>query len=126
MLVHKGRMNQAAQQTTLYHVRNTHAVQVVARTTSLNSNDSFLLRTPTHLYVWHGKGVSPATKGVAQNIAQHAFMKAEGRKNVELTEDSEVGGFWTSFPEGDPTQFVKFIWYLYYFSLILVIVINDY
>lgn len=115
MIVHKGRMNPLGQQTTLYHVKNTHAVQVVARTTSLNSNDSFLLRTPTHLYVWHGKGVSSNTKTAAQTIAQHPFMKAEGRKSIELAEDSEVGGFWTSFPEGDPTQFVKYIWYFYYY-----------
>lgn len=107
MIIHKGRMNGGQLPATLYHVRK-HAVQVVARTASLNSNDCFLLRTPTHLYVWNGQGASQDFRKAAQQIAQTSFMKGP-RKIVDVTENAEPGGFWTAFPEGDPTQYAKYI-----------------
>ncbi len=93
MIVHKGRMDPAGipQTTALYHVR-THAVQVVARTASLNSNDAFLLRTPSHLYLWCGSGAPDTCRSIAQQIAQVPLLRG-ARKYVEVNEDSETGIF---------------------------------
>ncbi len=85
-----------------------------ARTTSLNSNDSFLLRTPTHLYLWHGKGASDNTRKAAQQISHHPFMKANSRKHAEIAEESEPGLYLFVF-----LFIINFKVYIYYLLLIL-------
>jgi hypothetical protein len=86
----------------LFHVKGTSAantigVQVEARASSINSEDSFVLVTPTHAYVWKGSGSNADEVSVANNIANLLASKYKhtgGRSVMQVDEGSEPAEFW--------------------------------
>jgi hypothetical protein len=83
--------------TSLFSIRgtnafNTRGVEVDAKASSLNSNDSFVLATPATVYCWFGKGSNANERSNAKNIA--ALVKA--KKSVkEVEEGAEPADFWS-------------------------------
>jgi len=88
----------------LFHVRgscaqNTAAIQVREVAASLNSEDSFVLVNPTHVYVWRGSGCNETELSVALNISNTlaGSYNGSGDRVVEiLSEGSEPEEFWSS------------------------------
>lgn len=88
----------------LFHVRgsnslNTVAIQVPEKSSSLNSEDAFVLVTPTHAFAWHGQGGNEEEAGVALNVANSlaATYNGTGGRVVEvIAEGSEPDHFWES------------------------------
>jgi hypothetical protein len=75
----------------LFHVRGTHisntcAVQVAEVASSLNSEDVFVLVTPSHVYVWCGNGCNSDEQSVGLTIAQtlSASYNGTGDRIVEV------------------------------------------
>ncbi|XP_068416472.1 advillin isoform X2 [Eschrichtius robustus] len=69
---------------------NTKAVEVPAFTSSLNSNDVFLLRTQTEHYLWYGKGSSGDERAMAKELAG---LLCDGTENT-VAEGQEPAEFW--------------------------------
>ncbi|XP_020729160.1 advillin isoform X3 [Odocoileus virginianus] len=69
---------------------NTKAVEVPAFTSSLNSNDVFLLRTQAEHYLWCGKGSSGDERAMAKELAG---LLCEGTENT-VAEGQEPAEFW--------------------------------
>ncbi|TKC46840.1 hypothetical protein EI555_015250, partial [Monodon monoceros] len=69
---------------------NTKAVEVPAFTSSLNSNDVFLLRTQAEHYLWHGKGSSGDERAMAKELAG---LLCDGTENT-VAEGQEPAEFW--------------------------------
>jgi hypothetical protein len=105
----------------LFHVKGTSTQDVVGVQTkevaaSLNSMDSFVLITPTHVYCWQGKGSNDEEKASAMKIAEmlktHSFGgEPPAREVVAVAEGSEPDEFWAGLggkgeyaeaPEGEP------------------------
>ncbi|XP_068805018.1 villin-1 isoform X2 [Struthio camelus] len=81
--------------TRLFHVHgtneyNTKAFEVPVRASSLNSNDVFVLKTPTSCYLWYGKGCSGDEREMGKMVAD-IISKAE--KPV-VAEGQEPPEFW--------------------------------
>jgi len=97
----------------LFHVKGTNAlntvgVQVDARASSLNSEDSFVLVTPTHAYVWSGAGSNPDEVAVAANIGNllaSKYKRSSGRSVVSVSEGSEPAEFWDAL--GGKTEYAQ-------------------
>ncbi|KAM3593129.1 uncharacterized protein V6R79_006649 [Siganus canaliculatus] len=80
--------------TKLFQVRgtddyNTKATEVVARASSLNSNDVFLLKTERLCYLWYGKGCSGDERVLGRAMAdvlsrQDKQVVSEGREPAEF------------------------------------------
>ncbi|XP_070817523.1 scinderin like a [Chaetodon trifascialis] len=82
--------------TRLFHIRQnstkaTRAVEVKPATSSLNTNDVFVLKTPESLFLWKGKGGTPEEMTAAKYVAG-----VLGGTATEVEEGSEPGGFWTA------------------------------
>ena len=82
--------------TSLYHVRgvdefDTRAVQVAEKASSLNSGDSFVLLTPTTMYVWKGTGANEAEHAVAMKLSNKLVGK---RETKSIAEGEEPDAFW--------------------------------
>ncbi|XP_053229907.1 gelsolin isoform X1 [Podarcis raffonei] len=80
--------------TRLFQVRSstsgtTRAVEVDAAAKELNSNDAFVLKTPSAAYLWVGKGASEAEKSGAGEL-----LKVLGARATEVAEGGEPAGFW--------------------------------
>ncbi|GFG33063.1 hypothetical protein Cfor_12089 [Coptotermes formosanus] len=90
--------------TRLFQVRGTcpddvRAVQVPEVTSSLNSDDVFILETPSATYLWLGRGASDEEKEMAQNAIN---LVAPDREPVTINEGEEPSEFWSSLGgEGD-------------------------
>nr|XP_058938316.1 advillin isoform X8 [Kogia breviceps] len=69
---------------------NTKAVEVPAFTSSLNSNDVFLLRTQAEHYLWCGKGSSGDERAIAKELAG---LLCDGSENT-VAEGQEPAEFW--------------------------------
>uniref|UniRef100_A0A8C4LIN0 Advillin n=1 Tax=Equus asinus asinus TaxID=83772 RepID=A0A8C4LIN0_EQUAS len=69
---------------------NAKAVEVPAFTSSLNSNDVFLLRTQAEHYLWFGKGSSGDERAVAKELAG---LLCDGTENT-VAEGQEPAEFW--------------------------------
>ncbi|KAM9073185.1 advillin isoform 4-T4 [Megaptera novaeangliae] len=69
---------------------NTKAVEVPAFTSSLNSNDVFLLRTQTEHYLWYGKGSSGDERAMAKELAG---LLCDDTENT-VAEGQEPAEFW--------------------------------
>ncbi|KAM7244370.1 hypothetical protein CapIbe_004978 [Capra ibex] len=69
---------------------NTKAVEVPAFTSSLNSNDVFLLRTQAEHYLWFGKGSSGDERAMAKELAG---LLCDGTENT-VAEGQEPAEFW--------------------------------
>ncbi|XP_048395200.1 scinderin-like [Stegostoma tigrinum] len=84
----------AAAPVRLFHVRKsstgaTRAVEVIADAGSLNSNDTFVLKTPQQSYIWKGVGASQAELKTANNV-----VSVLGGSATEIKEGSEPDSFW--------------------------------
>jgi len=84
--------------TRLFQVRGTcpddvRAVQVPEVTASLNSDDVFVLETPSATYLWLGQGASDDEKEMAQNAIN---LVAPDREPVTINEGEEPAEFWSS------------------------------
>lgn len=93
----------------LFHLKgttatNTAAIQVVAKPSSLNSQDVFLVVTPTKVFIWQGHGANDhellAGQTVAQRLARKYNMHSlrvggnSARGVVSVREGEECEEFW--------------------------------
>nr|XP_046240044.1 advillin [Scatophagus argus] len=71
---------------------NTKAIEVPALATSLNSNDVFLLKSQSEIYLWCGKGSSGDERAMAKEVSSVLGQKgseeivAEGQEPIEFWE----------------------------------------
>jgi hypothetical protein len=82
----------------LFHVRgtsavNTRAAQMKTVAASLNSNDAFLLKTPTAAWVWLGKGANEFERSVAVTLSERLLA---GQSCTSVEEGSEPEAFWSA------------------------------
>ncbi|MGH0153909.1 UNVERIFIED_CONTAM: hypothetical protein FKN15_061888 [Acipenser sinensis] len=101
MVVYKGGTSRdggqsAPAETRLFQVRAnsagfTRAVEVDACASSLNSNDAFVLVTPSASFVWVGQGACDMEKGGAEKLLQILGASAS-----ELLEGGETDDFWSA------------------------------
>uniref|UniRef100_A0A6I8PD89 Gelsolin n=1 Tax=Ornithorhynchus anatinus TaxID=9258 RepID=A0A6I8PD89_ORNAN len=99
MIVYKGGTSREGGQTApastrLFQVRSsssgaTRAVELTPAAGELNSNDAFVLKTPSAAYLWVGQGASEAEKTGAQEL-----LKVLGVKSVSVEEGREPDSFW--------------------------------
>lgn len=99
MIIYKGGTSREGGQTVpastrLFQVRSsssgaTRAVEVNPIASELNSNDAFVLKTPSSAYLWVGEGASDTEKSGAQELLN--VLKA---RPVQVAEGSEPDGFW--------------------------------
>ncbi|NXS67271.1 VILI protein, partial [Pandion haliaetus] len=92
--------------THLFHVRgtneyNTKAIEVPIRASSLNSNDVFVLKTPSCCYLWYGKGCSGDEREMGKMVAD-IISKTE--KPV-IAEGQEPPEFWLAL--GGKSQYAN-------------------
>uniref|UniRef100_A0A8C0VXV2 Villin 1 n=1 Tax=Cyanistes caeruleus TaxID=156563 RepID=A0A8C0VXV2_CYACU len=80
---------------------NTKAFEVPARASSLNSNDVFVLKTPSCCYLWYGKGCSGDEREMAKTVAD-IISKME--KPV-IAEGQEPPEFWLAL--GGKSQYAS-------------------
>ncbi|NXQ73638.1 VILI protein, partial [Quiscalus mexicanus] len=80
---------------------NTKAFEVPARASSLNSNDVFVLKTPSCCYLWYGKGCSGDEREMAKTVAD-IISKME--KPV-VAEGQEPPEFWLAL--GGKSQYAS-------------------
>ncbi|XP_064307411.1 villin-1 [Phalacrocorax carbo] len=83
--------------TRLFQVRgtneyNTKAFEVPIRASSLNSNDVFVLKTPTRCYLWCGKGCSGDEREMGKSVAD-IISKTE---KLVIAEGQEPPEFWVA------------------------------
>ncbi|XP_078497992.1 gelsolin isoform X2 [Lissotriton helveticus] len=84
----------APAETRLFQVRAsssgfTRAVEVDATATNLNSNDAFVLKTPSNAYIWMGQGASDPEKRGAQELTNILGLQASS-----IAEGRETDDFW--------------------------------
>ncbi|XP_076001281.1 scinderin like b isoform X2 [Genypterus blacodes] len=100
MIIHTGGTSRSghskAGTTRLFHIRQsscnaTRAVEVKPSASSLNTNDVFVLKTPSCLCVWRGVGASDEEMEAAKHVA--GFLGGSA-KNV--SEGSEPADFWSA------------------------------
>lgn len=99
LIVHKGGTSREGGQTPdadirLLQVRASssgfsRAVEIDASASNLNSNDTFVLKTPSAAYLWVGQGASDAEKRGAREL-----LKVLGVSGSEIAEGSETDDFW--------------------------------
>jgi hypothetical protein len=97
----------------LFHVKgssplNTSAVQAEEKASSLNSEDCFVLVSPTKAYVWKGKNCSADEQTVATSVADILagdFLGKGGREVVPIEEGSEPENFWNIL--GGKTEYAE-------------------
>ncbi|NXH39113.1 VILI protein, partial [Dicaeum eximium] len=80
---------------------NTKAIEVPVRASSLNSNDVFVLKTPSICYLWYGKGCSGDEREMAKAVAD-IISKME--KPV-IAEGQEPPEFWVAL--GGKSQYAS-------------------
>ncbi|XP_062861507.1 villin-1 isoform X2 [Trichomycterus rosablanca] len=90
----------------LFHVHgsnefNTRAIEVPVRSSSLNSNDVFVLSTPNCCYLWYGKGCSGDEREMAKSLAD---IISRREKRV-IAEGQEPADFWVSL--GGKSQYAS-------------------
>ena len=86
----------------LFHVRgtqaiNTIAVQVPEVASSLNSEDTFVLVTPSTVYSWNGTAANASEIAAAQSYAvllAADYLGHSGRTCVPVSEGAEPDEFW--------------------------------
>ncbi|XP_063000989.1 gelsolin isoform X2 [Elgaria multicarinata webbii] len=99
LIVYKGGTSREGGQTSpastrLFQVRtstsgSTRAIEVDPAAKELNSNDVFVLKTPSAAYLWVGQGASEAEKTGAQEL-----LKILGARATQVAEGREPAGFW--------------------------------
>lgn len=93
--------------TRMFHVKgtsewDTRAEQVPEKTSSLNSDDVFVLETPQMTYIWIGKESNEEEQTMARNVAPRI---SPGRNIVEVQEEQEPEEFWKSI--GGKSEYQK-------------------
>ncbi|KAM9859541.1 advillin [Aulostomus maculatus] len=73
---------------------NTKAIEVSALATSLNSNDVFLLKSQSGLYLWCGKGSSGDERAMAKEISSVIGQNAQKGSEEIVAEGQEPLEFW--------------------------------
>ncbi|KAH0621249.1 hypothetical protein JD844_022336 [Phrynosoma platyrhinos] len=118
MAIFKGRMvvytggtsragsTEPAPSTRLFHVHgtneyNTKAFEVPPWASSLNSNDVFILKTPSCCYLWYGKGCSGDEREMAKNVSD-LISRTE---KVVIAEGQEPAEFWVAL--GGKSQYAS-------------------
>lgn len=96
--------------TRLYHVRgttehNTRAVEVAAVTSSLNSNDVFIVLEETEIFIWMGKGANLYERKCSMNVAN--ILKGE-RELKPVEEGKEPSNFFDKL--GGPDEYASEGW----------------
>uniref|UniRef100_A0A669Q600 Gelsolin n=1 Tax=Phasianus colchicus TaxID=9054 RepID=A0A669Q600_PHACC len=101
LIVYKGGTSREGGQTTpaqtrLFQVRSstsgaTRAVELDPAASQLNSNDAFVLKTPSAAYLWVGQGSNSAELSGAQEL-----LKVLGARPVQVSEGREPDNFWTA------------------------------
>ncbi|XP_063209095.1 gelsolin isoform X1 [Chroicocephalus ridibundus] len=101
LIVYKGGTSREGGQTApadtrLFQVRSstsgaTRAVELDPTASQLNSNDAFVLKTPSAAYLWVGQGASDAEKSGAQEL-----LKILGARPVQVSEGREPDNFWAA------------------------------
>lgn len=99
MVIYKGGTSRGGGQTApadvrLFQIRATSsgyckALEVDAAATNLNSNDTFVLKTPSASYIWFGQGSSDVEKQGASHLLNILGVRAS-----KITEGSETDDFW--------------------------------
>ncbi|KAM6129683.1 villin-1 isoform 1-T1 [Pterocles gutturalis] len=92
--------------TRLFHVHgtneyNTKAFEVPVRASSLNSNDVFVLKTPSCCYLWYGKGCSGDEREMGKMVAD---IISKSEKPV-IAEGQEPAEFWVAL--GGKSQYAN-------------------
>uniref|UniRef100_A0A673Z5T9 Villin-1 n=1 Tax=Salmo trutta TaxID=8032 RepID=A0A673Z5T9_SALTR len=90
----------------LFHVHgtnefNTRAIEVPARSSSLNSNDVFVLSTDTCCYLWYGKGCSGDEREMGKSLADIISR----REKQVIAEGQEPAHFWVNL--GGKSQYAN-------------------
>ncbi|NXU82107.1 VILI protein, partial [Oreotrochilus melanogaster] len=90
----------------LFHVHgtteyNTKAFEVPVRASSLNSNDVFVLKTPSCCYLWYGKGCSGDEREMGKMVAD-IISKSE---KIVIAEGQETPEFWVAL--GGKSQYAN-------------------
>ncbi|KAL2081533.1 hypothetical protein ACEWY4_023386 [Coilia grayii] len=90
----------------LFHVHgtnefNTRAIEVPPRSSSLNSNDVFVLKTENCCYMWCGKGCSGDERELGKSLAD---IISRREKHV-IAEGQEPADFWVSL--GGKSQYAS-------------------
>ncbi|XP_068226728.1 gelsolin, cytoplasmic isoform X2 [Palaemon carinicauda] len=83
--------------TRLFRVRgtcdlDTRAIQQPEEASSLNSDDAFVLETPSATYLWVGKGASEDEKSMGEKVAS---LVSPERDVQVIAEGEEDDGFWS-------------------------------
>uniref|UniRef100_A0A672ZA09 Scinderin like b n=1 Tax=Sphaeramia orbicularis TaxID=375764 RepID=A0A672ZA09_9TELE len=91
----KGGQTQAAS-TRLFHIRQssnraTRAVEVDASSSNLNTNDVFVLKTSSALFVWRGQGATDEEMDAAKHVT--SFL---GGSVTQVSESKEPAEFWSA------------------------------
>ncbi|KAM7422361.1 hypothetical protein PAMA_010425 [Pampus argenteus] len=73
---------------------NTKAIEVPALATSLNSNDVFLLKSQSGLYLWCGKGSSGDERAMAKEVSSVIGQNLERGSEEIVAEGQESVEFW--------------------------------
>ncbi|CAJ1051747.1 advillin [Xyrichtys novacula] len=73
---------------------NTKAIEVSALASSLNSNDVFLLRSQTGVYLWCGKGSSGDERAMAKEVSSVIVQSAQRGSEELVAEGQEPIDFW--------------------------------
>ncbi|XP_018085003.1 gelsolin-like isoform X2 [Xenopus laevis] len=99
MIIYKGGTSREGGQTKdadvrLFQVRSSssgfsRAVEVDATASNLNSNDAFVLKTPSAAYLWVGQGSTDAEKNGAKEL-----LKILGVSASDIPEGQETDDFW--------------------------------
>ncbi|XP_055994493.1 gelsolin isoform X3 [Sorex fumeus] len=108
MIIYKGGTSREGGQTApastrLFQVRAnsagaTRAVEIMPKAGMLNSNDAFVLKTPSAAYLWVGTGASEVEKKGAEELLR--VLRAQP---VQVAEGSEPDSFWEAL--GGKTQY---------------------
>nr|XP_033506696.1 scinderin like b isoform X2 [Epinephelus lanceolatus] len=101
MIIHSGGTSRKGGQsqtgsTRLFHIRQsssraTRAVEVEASASNLNTNDVFVLKTPSALFVWRGVGASDEEMDAAKHVV--GFL---GGNPSQVSEGKEPADFWSA------------------------------
>ncbi|KAM7005649.1 advillin [Tautogolabrus adspersus] len=73
---------------------NTKAIEVPALAASLNSNDVFLLRSQSGIYLWCGKGSSGDERAMAKEVSTVIGQKSQRGSEELVAEGQEHIEFW--------------------------------
>jgi len=83
----------------LYVVRGTDEINTTIMQTktgafSLNSNDCYILNTPSHIFIWVGEGSNEFERKNSTECSQTALEDCQSKEHVVIKEGEEPDEFW--------------------------------